>query len=280
MSLTSANPPIVLSFSTLDPSGAGGLQADIETAASLGCHCAPIATSFCSTGAVPETETLAMDPPLLIEQARSILENMDVKAIKIGFLGTPEITEAVHSIVTDYPNLPVVSHPALCLLEAADESYGELIDAYTNLILPLTTVANFSLFEAQEVAKERDTIDTTAHSIISHGCQFALITGTGKQTQAFQNSTYSEKGLIKDYYWQQEPPACHGSSTTLATATASYLAHGFDPLQALEQAQNFTWHAMQASRNLGFNNRTPHRFYWADKNITTSQEDAPGARTH
>lgn len=280
MSLTSANPPVVLAFSVLDPSGASGLQADIETAASLGCHCAPVLTAMCATGDVPYTETMVVDPTMLIEQARSVLACMDVKAVKVGFLGSRAIAEAVHSILIDYTSIPVVSHPALCLLDVATQEYKDLIEAYADLILPLSMVANFSLFEAQEVAKERDTIDTTAHSLISKGCELALITGTGRQPQAFQNSTFSNKGLVKNYLWQQEPPICHGASTTLATGMASYLAHGFEPSQAMEQAQNFTWHAMQASRNMGFNNRTPHRFFWADKNIETSTDSPPASQTN
>jgi len=280
MTTSSANPPIVLTFSTLDPSGAGGIQADIETAASLGCHCCPIVTSLCTEGAIRRSETVSVDPTIIIEQARSVLEEMDVRAVKIGFVGSRENAEAIHSILQDYERLPVVSHPAMYLWDNDNEEHRDLQDAYSTLILPASTIANFSLFEAREITKETDTVDTTAHAIIANGCQTALITGTGKQNLAFQNSTYDAKGLVKNYHWQQEAPACHGSSSTLSISMAAYLAHGFNELQAIEQAQNFTWAAMRASRDLGFGQQTPHRFYWADKNIETSGDLPPGTRSH
>lgn len=280
MKTTNANPPVVLAFSALDPSGAGGIQADIETAASLGCHCAPIVTSLCASGKIPETEVFSVNSTIIIEQARSVLESMDVRAIKIGFLGSRANAEVIHSILLDYKTIPVVSHPALCLLDEHNREHDQLMQAYTSLIIPLSNICNYSLFEAREIAKEKDTIDTTAHAIISAGCDKVLITGTGKQPLAFQNSLFDAKGLIKNYPWEQEPAACHGASSTLATSMAAYLAHGFEDLQAIEQAQNFTWQSMLASRPIGFQIRTPHRFYWADKNIEAVEISPPGAKSN
>lgn len=282
---SSANTPVILSFSALDPSGSGGIQADIETAASLGCHCAPIATAICTEGSTQNAETLAVDATIIIEQARSILEGMDVKAIKIGFLGSITNAEAVHSILRDYNHIPVVAHPVLCLWDNEATEQADLPSAFSTLILPLTSIANFSLYEAREVTQETDTIDATAHALISAGSHYVFITGTGRERQEFQNSLYGNKGLIKQYYWEQEPPTCHGSNSTLAMSTAAYLAHGGDEVQAIEQAQNFTWQAMRMSRQLGFGQRTPYRFFWADQNTesnSTSETPAemPAKNTH
>lgn len=277
---TSSNPPIILTFAALDPSGIGGIQADIETAASLGCHCAPIITAMCTEGSTQETETLAVDSPLIIEQARSVLEGMNVSAIKIGFLGSTANAEAIHTILQDYADIPVVSHPALCLWNEENIEQTDLPDAFAALILPNSTVANFSLYEAREIAQEADTLDATANAILSTGALFTFITGTGIDHQQFRNSLYGEKGLIKHYSWEQESPTGHGSNSTLAMSTAAYIAHGSECIQAIEQAQNFTWQTIRASRDLGFNRRTPHRFFWADKNIESPENLPSSKNTH
>ncbi len=282
---SSANPPVILAFSTLDPSGCGGIQADIETAASIGCHCAPIATAICTEGSTQETETLAVDSTIIIEQARSVLEGMDVKAIKIGFLGSTANAEAIHSILRDYSHIPVVAHPVLCLWNDEATEQADLPSAFSNLILPLTSIANFSLYEARKITQESDTIEATAHALISSGSHFVFITGTGKERKEFQNSLFGNKGLIKHYYWEQEAPTCHGANSTLAMSTAAYLAHGGDEVQAIEQAQNFTWQAIRMSRQLGFGQRTPYRFFWADHNtesssMADSSAEMPAKKAH
>ncbi|SMF02328.1 hydroxymethylpyrimidine/phosphomethylpyrimidine kinase [Alteromonadaceae bacterium Bs31] len=268
----SSNPPVILALGALDPSGSGGLQADIETAASLGCHCSPIATTLASAGAGSNTESKPIDATLVIAQARSVLENMQVAAIKIGFLGSVTNTEAVHTILRDYPSLPVVAHPALYLWDKDETVQSDLPAAFLSLIAPHLTIGIFSLYEARKVSQESDTLATTAQAITSTGCEFALITGTGQQQPSFQNSSFSKKGLLQQYTWEQEPPTCHGASSTLAMSCCAYVAHGGEALMALSQAQDFTWQTMRLSRSLGFNTRTPHRFFWADKNIESLEQ--------
>ncbi|MBX2857917.1 MAG: hydroxymethylpyrimidine/phosphomethylpyrimidine kinase [Cellvibrionaceae bacterium] len=280
ITLQGGNPPVILAFGALDPSGCGGIQADIETSASLGCHCAPVVTALCMEGGISSAETFAVESAVIIEQARSILEGMNVSAIKVGFLGSNHNIEAVHTILRDFCDIPVVSHPALSLWDSEDCEQQNFSNVFSELILPDTRIANFSLFEARQISREADTLNAVAQAIMSVGPGLALITGTGQETHAFQNSLYSESGLLKNYHWSQEPLSCHGSSSTLATSQAAYLAHGSDEISAIEQALNFTWRAVSASRELGFGKRTPHRFFWADKNIETPSDLPVSPKNH
>lgn len=274
------NPPVVLSLSALDPSGCGGIQADIETAASLGCHCAPVATALCTTGSSSTAEVLAVDTTLVIEQARSVLEDMSVKAIKIGFAGSVANVEAIHSILRDYPSVPVVMHPAFCLWDSDSAEQADLPAALSALLLPLTTILVASLEEAHILVKESDTVDATAQGITNTGCQYLLLNDVSPKDQKFQATLYDPKGAINTYQWDQAPPTCHGSSSTLASAVAALQAHDCPAQAAVEQAQNFAWQALAAARQLGFGKPTPHRFFWADKNIDVPGSMPSGNRTH
>lgn len=264
--LNSSNqhPPVILAFGVLDPAGGGGLQADIETAASLGCHCAPIATALRTSGDPDSTATLAIDNTLLIEQARSVLENMTVAAIKIGFAGSVGNVEAIHSILRDYPHIPVVLHPALHLWDNEEAHQADLLGALTELLIPLATVCNVSLAEIRQIAPEADTLDASAQAVINRGCEYLLICGTGQQKRQFENSLYTTQGLLKHYQWDKTAPICHSSTSTLASSVAAYLGHNCQLVAAIEQGQNYTWQALVAARQLGAGNAIPHRFYWAD----------------
>lgn len=274
------NPPVVLSFSALDPSGCGGLQADIETAASLGCHCAPVATALCTTGSASTAEVLAVDTTLIIEQARSVLEDMSVKAIKLGFAGSVANVEAIHSILQDYPSIPLIMHPTFCLWDRDSADQADLPSAISALLLPQATVVVASLEEAHILVKVSDTVDATAQGITNTGCQYLLLNETSPREQKFQATLYDAKGAIKNYQWNQAPPTGHGSSSTLASAIAALQAHGCPPQAAVEQAQNYAWQTLAAARQLGFGKPTPHRFFWADKNIDIPGSMPSGNRTH
>ena len=263
----SNNPATILTFSAMDPSGCGGIQADIETAASLGCHCAPIITTICSSGDQPSTESFAVDETIIIEQARSILDEMNVAVVKLGFLGSAKIIEAVHSLLNEFSHIPVVAHPALCLYDPENVDHKNILDAFATLILPASDLLILSLHEARKLAPESDSLNANVQWILNRDCQSVLVTGTGKKQQQFQNSFFGQRGLLHEYSWEQEAPTCHGSSSTLTMSTAAYVAHGLNVENAIENAQNFTWQAMNASRDLGFAKRTPHRFFWTEKQL-------------
>lgn len=280
LSSPNQHPPVVLAFGVLDPAGGGGLQADIETAASLGGHCTPIATALCTSGAPGSTTTLAIDNTVLIEQARSVLEDMAVSAIKIGFTGSVGNIEAIHSILRDYPHIPVVLHPALNLWDPEEAHQADLLGALTELLLPMTTVANVNLGEIRQITPEADTLDASAQAVINRGCEYLLISGTGQQKQQYQNSLYSSQGLVKDYQWDQTSPSCHSSASTLASSVATYLAHNCQLIAAIEQGQNYTWQTLVTARQLGSGNAIPHRFYWADHDFAPSGEPPAVKSTH
>jgi hydroxymethylpyrimidine/phosphomethylpyrimidine kinase len=264
------NTPVVLSLSNLDPSGSAGIQADIETLASLGCHCAPIITSLWARDTAELKEIVPIEASLLIEQTRVILEDMPVKLIKIGHLGSVEIAEAIHSILRDYPDIPVVLDSVS--IYAGDDKQGlaALNQVFESLLLPLATIATPDLIEAQNIGRQADTIDACAMEILEFGCKNLLITGTLRNQTSVENRLYDQDGHCKTYQWERLGLMGHGCGATLSASIAAYLAHDLRLLDAVEQGQNFTWNTLAHSRQLGMGGRTPNRFYWTDKNSATN----------
>jgi hydroxymethylpyrimidine/phosphomethylpyrimidine kinase len=107
------SPPQVLVFAASDPSSGAGIQADLLTLASLGCHplTALTAVTVQDTVGVQSVHPLAAE--LVEQQARTILEDMPVVAFKIGVLGSVENVLAVAEIVSDYPEIPLIFDPVL-----------------------------------------------------------------------------------------------------------------------------------------------------------------------
>lgn len=265
--------PVILSFSSLDPSGSTGIQADIECAASLGCHCTPIVTALCAKDTRDTKEILPVSSPLLIEQARAILEDMQVKAFKIGYTGSVENVEAIHSILRDYPSIPVVLDPGthVCGTKLADAP--GVLRAIEALLLPLTTVTTPDLAEAHELAQQGDTIHACAQEILESGCEYVLISGAGRSQETFENHLFGRQGLIQTFNHRRIKMPASGCGATLAASIACYLGHGLRAEEAITQGQNFAWQSLAKSRQLGMGKRTPNRFFWADKN---TQRNNPG----
>ena len=134
-----ASLPCVMSFNACDPSGAGGLAADLTAMSSASCHVLPVVTTALVGDTRGTQHQFALDEEAVDEQARAALEDVTVQAFKVGFAGSPENLGTIAAILSDYGDVPVVGYmPDLSWCDEVDlENY---LDACAELLLPQVTV--------------------------------------------------------------------------------------------------------------------------------------------
>jgi len=255
--------PAVMCFSGLDPTGGAGIQADIETIASMGGHAAPIITALTVQDTRSARRFEAVDPMLLIEQARGVLEDMPIAAFKLGMLGSVEIIEAIHSILADYPDIPLVLDPVLVAGGGGDLADEAIIGAMKALLMPQTTVLTPNSEEARRLAPEADNLAACGQELLDMGPEYVLITGGHEPGPHVDNVLYANHRKLETFSWDRLPHHYHGSGCTLASAIAALLAQGLDPFAAIHEAQEFTWHALQQGFRPGLGQHVPNRLFWA-----------------
>ena len=255
--------PTVMALSGLDPTGGAGIQADIETIASMGCHALPLVTTLTVQDSQNVIRFETIDPLLLIEQARAVLEDIPVMAFKIGMLGSPQIVEAIYGILQDYPEPPVVLDPIIAAGGGASLLEDDTLAAMRELLLPMTTIITPNSNEARLLAPEADSLDACAEALQDMGCEYVLITGSHENTPAVINTLYNNHRRLESFSWDRLPDTYHGSGCTLAASISAMLAHGLDPFNAIHEAQEYTWQALQHGFRLGQGQHFPDRFYWS-----------------
>ena len=123
---TTPSPPQVLVFAASDPSSGAGIQADILTLASLGCHPLTAITALTVQDTVGIQSIHPVSAELLEQQARTVLEDMPVAAFNIGVLGYVENVLAVAEITAYYPEIPLIFDPVLASGRGATLSGEEI----------------------------------------------------------------------------------------------------------------------------------------------------------
>jgi hydroxymethylpyrimidine/phosphomethylpyrimidine kinase len=256
-------PPVVLVFAGNDPTGGAGLQADMQALVSMGCHAAPIVTALTvqDTAGVQRFEPVSAE--LVIEQARAVLEDMPVAAVKTGMLGSVANVSAIATVLRDYPDIPLIVDPVLASGRGDPLTDEPLEDALRTLLLPRTTLLTPNTREARVLAPGADTLDACAQALLSLGCEYVLLTGTHEQTHDVVNRLYGNHRLLESFTWKRLPHEYHGSGCTLAAACAATFAHRFDPVNAVAEAQDYTWHTLEHAYRLGMGQHLPDRLYWA-----------------
>ncbi|WP_031433391.1 bifunctional hydroxymethylpyrimidine kinase/phosphomethylpyrimidine kinase [Methylomarinum vadi] len=259
------NRPVVLSFSGHDPSGGAGVQADIEALISHQCHACSVITALTEQDSRNVKKLIPQQPQDIIDQARTLMSDFTIAAVKIGLLGHHETVAAIHSILSEYPRLPVVLDPVLAAGGGKQLSNAPLVDSIVQLLLPMTTVLTPNSEEARKLA-QRDDLNLCGQQLQNQGADFVLITGTHEQSQQVHNRLFMPDQQQETFNWQRLPQHYHGSGCTLASTIAALLAHGLDPFTAIAEAQEYTWHALQAAYRPGKAQFNPNRLFWMEEN--------------
>ena len=256
----------MLAFAGADPSGGAGLQADLLTLAAMGCHPLSVVTAITAqdTTGVAGVHPVAAD--WVARQARLVLADMPVSAIKIGMVATRENAAAIAAMIDDHPGLPVVLDPVLASGRGDPLGVGDIAAALVEWLLPRATVVTPNSLEAQrlaapEVAAAALPLDRCARRILDRGAKFVLITGTHEPTPEVVNALYDVHGVVRSDRWDRLPGEYHGSGCTLAAAIAAGLAYGLAVPDAVQAAQGFTWQTLADAFRPGLGQAIPDRLF-------------------
>jgi hydroxymethylpyrimidine/phosphomethylpyrimidine kinase len=264
-------PPSVMTFAATDPSSGAGLQADLLTFASIGCHPLSVVTGITVQDTVGVENIMSLDADWVDEQARTILEDMQVMAFKIGMIGSVENVAVIAEIVADYPDVPLLIDPVLSSGRGDELATDDVQAAMLDLLIPQATLITPNSIEARRLAfynddsdeAENASLEESALRLLDIGCEYVLITGTHERTAEVTNTLYGVDGLFKAYNWERLPGSYHGSGCTLTSAIAACIAHGLSMEEAILEAQEYTWKSLKAGFRPGMGQYIPDRMFWA-----------------
>lgn len=259
-------PAGVLSFAATDPTGGAGMQADVLTISSLGGLPLSVITAVTVQDTTGVEAVLPIDAGWVVDQARAVLEDIPVAAFKLGLLGSVEAIAGIAEVLSDYPDVPVVIDPVLASGRGDALADERMIEAIIGLLLPLCTVLTPNSLEARRLAQSlgggNPTLDECAHRLIGAGCRHVLVTGTHEAGEQVVNTLYGSHGVVRTDTWTRLPASYHGSGCTLASAVATLLAQGQPIAEAVAEAQEYTWHALDAGYRPGMGQHLPDRLFW------------------
>jgi len=273
-------PPIVLVFAAADPSGGAGLQADIMTLSSMGCHPLSVVTAVTIQDTMGVDDVSPIEAEWVADQARCVLEDMPVAAFKIGLLGNVEQAAIIAEVVSDYPEVPLVLDPVLASGRGDELVTEEMVIALKELLIPQTTILTPNSLEVRRLAAEEGEegdgpdLAECAKRLVALGCEYVLVTGTHENTAQVVNTLYGQNGVVRSDSWQRLPGTYHGSGCTLASAIAATIANGLEVSDAVKDAQEYTWQTLKAGFRPGMGQHIPDRLFWA------REDDKPDAPPH
>lgn len=253
----------VLVFAGHDPSGGAGIQADIEAIGYCGCHATTIITAHTVQNTRGVQRFVPADALLMEEQARVVLNDIQVNAIKIGMVGTIAALEAIHSILIDYPEVPVIFDPVLAGGAGAALIDDGVTDAILHRLLPRVLLVTPNSIEARQLAQHND-LAVCAQTLLATGCQHVLIKGSHEATPEVIHTLYTTTTPPLVFHSERLPQVYHGSGCTFTASIAAFIAQDIELRTAITQAQSYTLATLRQAYRLSAGQWLPRRSLLAD----------------
>lgn len=260
-------PAVVLCCAGHDPTGGAGLSADVEAVRAQGAHPASLVTALTVQDSHNVHQLTPMPAAAFLQQARCLIADLPIAAIKLGLLGSAAMVEAVLQLTDELAyngqQPPLLLDPVLHAGGGSRLADAELLQAMVAHLLPRSLMITPNLLEARALAAEPDADhDACAAALHRLGARWILITGGDESTQQVSNRLYAPTGStpIRTWQWPRLPGHYHGSGCTLASACAAQLAQAKSPLQAADMAQYYTQQTLQQAYALGSGQCFPARW--------------------
>lgn len=253
-----------LSIAGSDCSGGAGIQADIKTMSALGVFGMSVIVSVVAENTSRVISIEDISPKVIADQIDAVFEDIEVDAVKVGMLSTPECMEAVAGKLRQYRPRHVVIDPVMYAKNGCPLMQESAISSLIRTVVPLATLLTPNIPEAEKIAGMKigteEEMREAARRISALGARAVLVKGGHYMGDArdvlFDGerfSTFVEKRI--------DTKNTHGTGCTLSSAIASYLALGRPLEEAVRLAKIYVTGAIENALPLGRGCGPTHHFY-------------------
>ena len=244
----------VLIIAGSDSGGGAGIQADIKAVTALGGYAATAVTAITvqNTLGVHGVHPLPLD--LIEAQARAVLDDIGVDAVKTGMLGSIEVVEQVAAIL-DTADAPAVVDPVMIAKGGHPLLPDAAVEAVRRLMLPRAALLTPNAPEAEALTgvsvADLDGQRRAGEALLGMGAKAVLMKGGHVPGEAVVDLLLTPSGETLLEGERVDTRHTHGTGCTLASACAAGLARGLPLEAAVAEAWAYVAEAIRRAPGLG-----------------------------
>lgn len=246
----------VLAVAGSDSSGGAGIQADIKTIAALGGYAATAVTALTAQDTNGVMAVLAVDPAFIRRQIELVLDDIGADCLKTGMLHDAAAIAAVaDSFAAKAGAIPLVLDPVMVAKGGAALLDPAALDLLKRRLLPRALVLTPNLPEAAALAgfpvETPDAMAEAAGILRGFGPDYVLVKGGHLPGPLVRDLFLGPAGMEIFEAARIETRHTHGTGCTLASAIATGIAQGMEPLAAVRRARDYVRRAIATAPGLG-----------------------------
>lgn len=254
----------VLTIAGSDCSGGAGIQADLKTFSAHGVFGMSVIASVVAENTSRVIDIQDISPDLIGKQIDAVFEDIEVDAVKIGMLSTPDCMREVAAKLKYYHPSNIVIDPVMYAKNGCPLMESMAIKTLIETIIPLADVLTPNIPEAEKIAGGKinsiTDMEDTAKKIYAMGCKAVIVKG-GHAAQNALDVLFDGKKIYHFDTARIDTKNTHGTGCTFSSAIASQLAKGMGLHNAVEKAKAYITMAIEHSLDIGKGCGPTHHFY-------------------
>ncbi|PSL06024.1 hydroxymethylpyrimidine kinase /phosphomethylpyrimidine kinase [Haloactinopolyspora alba] len=258
--------PAVISVAGSDPSGGAGIQADLKTFSALGVYGGAVITALTAQNTRGVTGVHPVPASFVTEQLDALFDDLDVRAVKTGMLGGPDVVRAVAEAVVRHDVTNLVVDPVMVATSGDQLISDETAEVIRDELVPLATVLTPNLAEAGVLLGlpnvDAEHAPGAAAALHKHGPAVVVKGGHDDGPDAV-DVLVDDDGAIELRIARVDTRNTHGTGCTFSSAIAAGLAEGRPLREAVDGAKTYVTEALRAADllDVGSGHGPVHHFH-------------------
>lgn len=246
-------PRVALTIAGSDPSGGAGIQADLKTFHQFGVYGEAVIALLTAQNTCRVSRVEVLDPDLVEEQLRAVLEDIPPHAVKTGALGNAAVVRRV-ALLAPLLHCPLVVDPVMVAKHGASLIADEARSAMLNELLPAATLITPNLPEAAALTglpvESLEQMHAAARRLREHTGAAILVKGGHLDGDAVD--VLWDGAVFREFRAPRiDTPHTHGTGCTYSAAITALLAQGAALPDAVARAKAFITEAIRTNPGLG-----------------------------
>lgn len=244
----------VLTIAGSDCSGGAGIQADLKTMTALGLYGMSVVTALTAQNTKGVRAVMEVTPQFLAEQMDAVFEDIFPDAVKVGMVANEALVCQVAESLKKWGARQVVVDPVMVATSGARLLEPQACEALKKVLFPRARVLTPNIPEAELLVGfsilTKSDMEKAAKTLGEEYGLAVLVKG-GHRVHDAHDVLYDRGQLTWFEGTRLSNPNTHGTGCTLSSAIASYLAKGYELVEAIGGAKSYLEGALASGLNLG-----------------------------
>ena len=263
--------PVALTIAGSDSGGGAGIQADLKTFSAHLVYGTSVITAITAQNTVAVNAVFELPPEIVGKQLEAVLSDISVDAVKIGMLSNADIIKTIAGILTEYSVKNIVLDPVMVAKSGDALLQESAISALIEYLIPISTIVTPNIPELgailrlSKISEQQEDLIAYAREIMIMGAQNVLVKGGHLSSDELTDILVCENSIYQYTKERINTNNTHGTGCTLSSAIASNLAFGCSLYEAVKDATEWLYGAIQQHVRVGNGNNPVNHLYKLQK---------------